>query len=114
MNTKSDQDVENFVSEIQKLVVNDNKEELAEQIKYPINVKINGKVTKIQNKDEFIKNYAQIFNANYKKAISNAYTKYMFVNWQGIMFGEGLYNIWINEITPNGNDSKLMITAINN
>lgn len=114
LNIKNDKDVENFVSEIQKLVVSNNKEELASQIKYPINAKINGKSTKIQTKDEFIKNYAQIFNPNYKKAISNAYTKYMFVNWQGIMFGEGFYNMWINEVTPNGSDSKLMITAINN
>ena len=114
LNIKNDKDVENFVSKIQKLVVNGDKEGLSQQIKYPINVNINGKVTKIQNKDEFIKNYAQIFNPNYKKAISDAYTNYMFVNWKGIMFGEGLYNIWINEVTPNGSDSKLMITAINN
>jgi uncharacterized protein YcfL len=114
LNIKSDKDVENFVSKIQKLVVNGDKEELAAQIKYPINAKINGKSTKIQNKDEFIKNYAQVINPNYKKVISNAYIKYMFVNWQGIMFGEGLYNMWINEQIPTGSASKLMITAINN
>ncbi|MBZ9686485.1 hypothetical protein G9F72_009100 [Clostridium estertheticum] len=114
LNTKNDKDVENFASKIQKLVVDGDKKGFAAQIRYPINVKINGKVTKIQNKDDFIKNYDQIFNPNYKQAISNAYTKYMFVNWQGIMFGEGLYNIWINEQAPTGSDSKLMITAINN
>jgi len=114
LNTKNDKDVENFVSKIQKLVVNGDKEGLSQHINYPINVKINGKSTKIQNKDEFITNYAQIFNPNYKRAIGNAYTKYMFVNWKGIMFGEGLYNMWINEVTPNGSDSKLMIIAINN
>lgn len=114
LNIKSDEDVENFASKIQTLVVNDNKEELAQKIKYPIYAKINGKSTKIQNKDDFIKNYSQIFNSNYKQVISNAFTKYMFVNWQGIMFGEGLYNIWINEQTTTGSDSKLMITSINN
>ena len=80
ISTESDQDVENFVSEIQRYIVNDNKEQLAEQIKYPINVKIDGKVTKIQNKDDFIKNYDKIFNSNLKEVISNAYTKYLFVN----------------------------------
>ncbi|MBU3138209.1 hypothetical protein KPL39_18440 [Clostridium gasigenes] len=109
ISTKSDQDVENFVSEIQSYIINDNKEQLAERVKYPINVKIDGKVTEIQNKDGFIKNYNQIFHSSYKEAIGNAYTKYLFVNWQGIMFGEGAYNIWINEI-----NSELMITAINN
>lgn len=38
----------------------------------------------------------------------------MFANWKGIMFGTGLYNIGINEVTPTGGNSKLMITAINN
>lgn len=111
---KSDQDVENFASKIQSYIINDNKEQLAKEVQYPINVKINGKVTKIQNSTDFIKNYDQIFNLSYKNAISNAFTKYLFVNWQGIMFGEGLYNIWINEETPPGSTSKLMITAINN
>ena len=111
---KSDQDVENFASKIQSYIINDNKEQLAKEVQYPINVKINGKVTKIQNSTDFIKNYDQIFNLSSKNAISNAFTKYLFVNWQGIMFGEGLYNIWINEETPPGSTSKLMITAINN
>jgi len=112
--TKSDQDVENFINQIKSYVVSDNNKMLAELVTYPINAKINDKVAKIQNKDDFIKNYDQIFYPDYKQVISNAYTKYLFANWQGIMFGEGSYNIWINEMTPNGSKPKLMITAINN
>lgn len=109
LKSKNDQDVENFVSKIQSYVVNGNKGQLAELIAYPITANINGKATKINNKEDFIKNYDQIFNSTYKQAIGNAYTKYLFVNYKGIMFGESLYNIWINEI-----NSKLMIIAINN
>lgn len=112
--TESDQDVENFVSKIQSYVVNDNKKQLAEQVTYPITVKINNKLTEIQNEYDFIKNYDKIFHADYKQVISNASTKYMFVNWKGIMFGTSLNNIWINEGTPASDNSKLMITAINN
>lgn len=112
--TESDQAIENFVSTIQSYVVNDNKKQLAEQVKYPINVKINDKVIKIENKDDFIKNYDKIFHSEYKKVISKAFAKYMFANWQGVMFGTGSYNMWINEVTPSGSNSKLMITAINN
>ncbi|MCB2294312.1 hypothetical protein LGK95_12405 [Clostridium algoriphilum] len=114
LNTKSDKEVEEFVSKIQSYVVNGDKQQLAEQIKYPINAKINGKVVKIQNKDYFIKNYDQIFYPNYKIAISNSFTKYLFVNYQGIMFGQDVFNIWINEVTPTVGIHKLMITAINN
>ena len=112
VDNKSDQDVENFVSKIQNYIINDNKVKLAEEIKYPINVKINGKITKIQNKDDLIKNYDQIFNVDYKQVISNSPTKYLFVNFQGIMFGNG--EIWINDVIDPGSNSKLMVIAINN
>lgn len=111
VDNKSDQDIENFFSKIQSYIVNDNKVQLAEEINYPINVKINGELTKIKNKDDLIKNYDQIFNVDYKQLISNSPTKYLFVNYQGIMLGEGY--IWINNIHFDG-ASKLMITAINN
>lgn len=112
VDNKSDQDVENFVSKIQSYIVNDNKVQLAEEIKYPIDVKIDGKVIEIQNKDDLIKNYDQIFHVDYKQVISKAPTKYLFVNYQGIMFAGG--NIWINDVIPVGSNSKLMITSINN
>ncbi|OOM77594.1 hypothetical protein CLOBL_28510 [Clostridium sp. BL-8] len=109
---KSDQDVETFISEIQSYIVNDDKKKLAEEIAYPINVKVNGQVIKIQNKDELIENYDQIFNADYKQVISKAPTKYLFVNYKGIMFAGG--NTWINDVMLDESNSELKITAINN
>lgn len=111
---ESDQAAENFVSKIQGYIINDNKEQLAEEVQYPISVKINDKDIKIQSEADFIKNYDEIFYPDYKQLISNAFTKYMFANWKGIMFGAGSNNIWITEITPANGSSKLMITAINN
>lgn len=114
VNNKSDQDVENFVSKIQSYIVNNKKEQLAEEIRYPINVKINNNVVKIQNNDDLIKNYDKIFTVDYKQAISKARTKNLFANCQGIMVGD-LGQIWINDRTLAGdNSSKLMIIAINN
>jgi hypothetical protein len=112
--TVSDQEVESFVSKIQGYIAKDNKIQLAKYVRYPINVKINDKVTRIQDEDGFIENYDRIFHLKYKEAICNASSRYLFSNWQGIMFEAGLYNIWINEITPAKDNSKLMITAINN
>ena len=112
LNNKSDQDVEDFVSKIQSYIANDNKEKLAEEIQYPINVKINGKITKIQDKDELIKNYDKIFYVEYKQKISKTSTKYLFVNYQGIMVGVG--ELWINDVISTDSNSKLMVIAINN
>lgn len=110
LGTIKDSDVESFVSKIQGYVANDNKEQLADLVAYPITVKINGKATVINTKDQFIKNYAQIINSKYKEAISKSFAKYLFANWQGVMFGQSQYNMWIN---TSGN-SKLIIKAINN
>ena len=114
LNTRNDQDVENFVDKIQSYIVKGDKERLSEQITYPITVNISGKRTIIKNREDFIKNYNEIINPNFKETMSNTSTKYLFANSKGIMFGEGLYNIWINEVTFNGSNSKLSITAINN
>ena len=112
--TESDQEVENFLNEIQGYILSSNKAKLADLIVYPIYVKFDGEVTKLQNKDDFIKNYDQIIYPEFKQVVSNAFTKYLFANSQGIMFGEGMYNIWINEVIPTGSMPKLMIMAINN
>lgn len=110
---KSDQDIENFISKIQSYIVNNKKEQLAEEIRYPINVNIDNKVINIQNKEDLIKNYDKIFTVDYTQAISKARTRDPDVTYQGIMIGNGL--IWINDKTIDGSESsKLMIIAINN
>ncbi|MCB8815402.1 hypothetical protein [Desulfosporosinus shakirovi] len=90
-------------------ILSDNKAKLAEQIVYPIYVEVDGEVTKVQNNDDFIQNHDQIFYPEFKQVVSNAFAKYLFANSQGIMFGEGMYNIWINEVIPRGRKPQLMI-----
>jgi len=109
----SDQEVENYAGTIQDYIMNSEKK-LSKEMQYPINVKIDGKVSEIKNQDEFIKNYDKIFSPGYKQSMSHAFTKYMFANWQGVMFGSGMENMWINEVKPAEGSPKLMITAINN
>lgn len=111
---EGDQAVEDFVMQIQSYVINNNKQKLAEQIAYPIKAKADGKVIRIQTKDDFISNYDQIFNGNLKQVISDTFTKYLFANYQGIMFGSGMYNLWISDVMTTGGTSKLLIIAINN
>lgn len=84
--------VENLVSKLQSYIATDNKEQLSENERYPITVKVNNSDLKIQNKQEFIKKYNEVFYADYKQAMSSAYTKYLLANCQGVMFGEGMFN----------------------
>lgn len=46
--------------------------------------------------------------------MSTAYTKYLFVNSKGIMFGGNVQNMWINDVTVNDGSPKLSITSIIN
>jgi hypothetical protein len=111
---RTDQDVENFINDVQSYIKNDNKEQLSNLVSYPIKAKIDGKYIDVQNKDEFIKNYDKIFNSKYKEIMSTAYTKYLFANYKGIMFGSNLKNMWINDVTPDNGSPKLLITSIIN
>lgn|GEM_PF-1687734 len=110
---RTDQDVEKFINDIQSYVKNDNKEQLAELIAYPVKVKVDNEYINIENKDDFIKNYSKIFDPKYKEVISTAYAKYLFVNYQGIMFGGNTQNMWINDVTTDGGSPRLLITALN-
>lgn len=110
----SDQSVESFANTIQSYISNNNKKLLAESIDYPINVKIDNKIIKIQNKDAFINNYDKIFYQNFKKELINTYAKNMFANYKGVMFGADTHNLWINAIISKNGTAKLMITTINN
>lgn len=109
LSTKNDTDVNKFVDQLQQYVINGDREKIADLITYPINVNIYGQTSKIKDKQDFIEYYDKIFTSSFKEAIKNAYTRYLFANWQGVMFGENAYNIWINEI-----NSELTIIGINN
>lgn len=111
--TESDQNIEDFASRIQEAIIKGDKEQLSEQISFPIMVKINGIATKL-NKADFLKDYDQIINPAFKQKMSNAFTKYLFANQEGIMFGSGMYNIWFSDIKATSGNFRLMIISINN
>lgn len=95
---------------IKNLVAKNKKSEVANHVSYPITVKINGKKVKISNKSQFVKNYNKIITPKVKKAFLNQNIGNSFVNYQGVMVGNG--EVWLNQCkTQNGNYG---ILAINN
>jgi hypothetical protein len=110
----SDKDVGDFANRIKDYISNNDKENVANLVDYPVTLKVNGVTNTITSKDDFIKNYEAIFTDNYKETIKGSFTEYMFVNDQGIMLGDSTYNMWINEEKDKNNNIQLMITAINN
>ncbi|WP_312372331.1 hypothetical protein [Lachnoclostridium sp.] len=97
--------------ELLRIALRDNdRDTFADYIAYPIKVRINDKKTEIKNKDEFIKNFDDIMNEDVKNTFLNQKLDEFFVNYQGIMVGNGQF--WLNQIE--GTKHKFSIYAINN
>lgn len=105
----NNQEVDTFVSELKNNIISTNKQAVAELIYYPINVFVGEKVTTINSSQEFIENYNEIMNKDFVNKLSTAYTKLLFHNYQGAMFGGDFGNIWIQNM-----GDALMIIGINN
>ena len=88
----SDQEVEPFLIGLKNAIKSGNKQVFAEQIHYPINVSSNGERNTIYSQQEFIDDYDIIITSGLVDVISDAYTKFLFNNYQGVMFGGNQYN----------------------
>lgn len=99
---------------IKELVAKGDKERVSEYILYPLNVYASGDkpTLKIENKEEFIKNYDKSFNEQVKNALANQKVEETFVNYQGVMVKNG--EIWFGAISANNSSpQQYKIIAIN-
>lgn len=97
---------ESTFKEIQTAIKDNDKETLSQYINYPLVVNSQ----KIQNKNEFIKNYHTIVNKRVINAVLNQDIKKSFVNYQGVMIGNG--QMWIAAIKED-DSTKYLIIAVN-
>lgn len=89
-------------------IKNNDKENLAELIHYPITPWTNPENGVIKDKQQFIEFYNQIITEDIKKSIVETDLNNIFSNWQGSMLGNG--ELWFSKIT----DSEgYFITSIN-
>ena len=95
-------DVEKFVANLKKLVKANNITAISKLVSYPIT--ISGSNTKIvaNDADEFIAKDSEIITPDFISSITNSYTKFMFTNWRGVMFGDGTYGFWIDQNSNTG------------
>ena len=91
---------------IKALVKNNEKLKVANYVSYPLNVNKKDSKIKIKSKEEFIKSYDSIITEEVKKALINQDVAKTFVNYQGVMVGDG--EMWFTHI-----NNKAMIYAIN-
>lgn len=96
--------------EIQKYIAEDNKEKVAEYVHYPLNVFGNDSKASIKDKAEFIAKYDKIITPEVKRAVAAQRVEELFVNYKGVMIGDG--QVWIVPVTETTEQYKIF--TINN
>jgi hypothetical protein len=100
---------EKFFLDLQTIVAKDDRQAVANAINYPITVKVKGRRVKLRSKAELLRQYAVVFNQQVKQALAKQQASDLFVNYQGVMIGNG--QIWFNQL-PNNKGFKII--AVNN
>ncbi|TDK28649.1 hypothetical protein E2F46_01920 [Luteimonas aestuarii] len=100
------------IERVQKAVVAGDKEAVAALVSYPIEVRISGKPRKIASEPEFVAAWDGIVTPDVAQAVATQEYSAMFVNSQGVMFGDG--QVWISGVCRDEacTNSDVLITAI--
>ncbi len=101
---------ETTFKEIQKYITEGNKEKVAEYVNYPLNVFGENTKGTIKDKAAFIAGYDKIITPEVQKAVAEQKLEELFVNYKGIMIGNG--QVWIVPITEPTEQYKIF--TINN
>jgi hypothetical protein len=88
-----------IVVQLQQAVRANDKAWLAAHARYPLSYFGRGKRV-IRGKAAFIRNYASLSGAKLRAAILAQDPANVFENWQGLMIGEGRYNVWVRDTAP--------------
>lgn len=101
--------VERFLHDLQEAVSKNERAKVASMIAYPIKVHVGRHRAVVRNKSDLLRKYDLVFNQKVKEALKKQQAYDLFVNWQGVMVGDG--EIWFNQMVRG---RSIKIIAINN
>lgn len=105
----NDAAVEKFFNDLQEAVGKNERAKVTSMVAYPIKVRMGRHIIMLRKKSDLLEKYDSVFNRKIKEAVRKQKVTELFVNWRGVMIGNG--EIWFNQL----DDSKnIRITAINN
>jgi hypothetical protein len=109
-----DSDVESFMKLVKRSVLNKDKLWIANNTEYPISLRLNNdKAVTINNSQQLIDNFDQIFTDRFIEKLKSTCTCNLFCNYRGVMLGNGI--IWIYDKTySNSSNYNYVIITINN
>ena len=101
-----------IVMQVQQAVRAGDKTWLADRARYPLNYFGGGKRV-IRSKAAFLKQYRSLVGAKLRTAVLAQDPADVFRNSQGLMIGDGYYNIWVRD-SGDGTVVNYQIITINN
>ena len=103
-----------FFNEIKRTVVSGDKRAVSGMIAYPTTVDLPGvKNKKVRTRAEFEANFEAIINQKVVKAVQDQAYANLFVNWRGVMIGNG--EVWFTALKgPTGKFDQFRIIKVNN
>ncbi len=89
-------EIESFAFLVKQDVLTDNRQSLAQKVRYPLNIVRNGSEQQIQSPEEFVEQYDEILNMQVIYDVEGAETEGLFWNQDGVMLGTGA--IWFGKM----------------
>jgi hypothetical protein len=102
-------EVGRFLSELKEAVARDERARVASLVSFPMRLNSGRRKTLVRDRRDFLRRYARIFNAKVREALARQAEPALFVNYQGVMVGDG--EIWF---APAGRGSRLKVITVNN
>ncbi len=106
----TEKEASDFLTALQAAVAQDNRGQVADMVAFPLEVNVGGARVTVPSKQEFVDSYAQIIDPGVKAAIQAQTVDGLFVNWQGVMIGQG--EVWFGGV--GSAPYQVKIIAINN
>ncbi|WP_367344908.1 hypothetical protein [Stenotrophomonas bentonitica] len=102
---------ESVFNDLQRGIAAGDRAAVAGLMRYPVRVSIAGKSQQVKDAAAFQRDYDKIVTPSLSKLIGEQKFDELFVNWQGVMLGQG--EVWINGVCPD-NDCKNADVKVNN
>lgn len=96
--------------QLQSAVVAGDMQRVAALVRYPIRVHVAGKSTTLRGPDDLIRHYRQVFTPAIAAAVTGQDYDKLFVNSQGVMFGDG--QVWLSGICVKTDCSQVDVKVI--
>lgn len=110
---ESESELKPFYLKVKATILSKDYKAIATMLSFPTSLYVDGVLTRVISKDEFIKNGDKIINERILRAVYCSTYETLWSNYSGVMLGQG--ELWFNKIKEKDEDPwQTVIWKINN